>query len=130
MTLNSVFYNKEENSSFQSLLNSKWFDIKDFTTFRNDIDKTKTENYVKKLETYKPDDPESQFFGCDLTDPTSIHFGALKDSDYRNRFINDLFVDTKSDIYFDNADFPLPYKVKPNDHSYDTAMELDFMAVW
>jgi hypothetical protein len=24
----------------------------------------------------------------------------------------------------------LPYKVKPNDHSYDTAMELDFMAVW
>jgi hypothetical protein len=56
--------------------------------------------------------------------------GARGDFELRQRFAEDLFENQDSPIYWNRDDFPLPFKVKPNDPNYNDAMNTDFFAIW
>jgi hypothetical protein len=126
---NSLFYIRPTSTDILSLASSKFYGVKDFMNFFNEAAYAKTRAYVDSLESF---DLVDKWFGYNKNiDSTILNpYGTKSVFDLREQFAKDLLENEESLIYYNNADFPLPYHVQPNDSKYNDAMNVDFLTIF
>jgi hypothetical protein len=128
-TGDSIFYIRPVGASVLTLTSTKFYSFKDFMDFPNEAAQQKVREYVDRLETSNPD-LDNGWYGYNKNILVGNPYGNKNVIDLRRQFTVDLFENKNSDIYYDNPDFPLPYKVRPNDPAYDDAMNADFFTIY
>jgi hypothetical protein len=115
MTNRSLVYIRPNSTSILSLVTSKFYGVDDFVRY---LDNAKLNEYIQQLET------DGFGYAANID-----QIGNKNDQDLRTRVAQDLFENTNSKIYYENTDFPLPYKLEKNNHNYDDAMNVDFLII-
>jgi hypothetical protein len=119
-TADSFLYVRPFDSDLRSYASTSFYSMSDLTKFPSEDAKEKTMAYVRDLE--------EEGFGY-YKNETIEQLGEKTDLDLRERFAKDLFEDSGSAIYYDNSDFPLPYRVEKNNSAYDKSMDADFLTL-
>ncbi|MDR0739379.1 MAG: ABC transporter permease [Mycoplasmataceae bacterium] len=125
--VDTIVYSKPLSRDISSLTSAHFYALKDLLVFKDDAAKTQIIEYIHKLE----NPASADFYGCNVWQTTDqIQFSSKTILEYRNRFLDDLFTNPDSGIYYESPDFPFYYSVKQNDSSYDQALQMNFLLIW
>ncbi|MDR2369681.1 MAG: hypothetical protein LBD63_03570 [Mycoplasmataceae bacterium] len=129
-TADSFFYTRPIDRNLLSITTTKFYGTTDFMKFPNQSAYEKTRQYVDSLE--KSDlNSDGEWYGYNKNAVSGVDpYGSKGFLKLRAQFAQDLFENKDTLIYYNNPDFPLPHKVRPNDIKYNDAMNADFFTIY